>query len=236
MKIEDTSTLSLEYLLDMEPGAFKGLILWVLREKHGEEVFEKDKKTDDENEFILEIYRAEKGVWGIKTWELVKCVRWVEPIGKKELESFLNLMTFEGADYGYFITIGTFRKDALGLAEGKPLELIDGGKFLDFLKDAYVSGNFCKNCLAIPTDIRKALENLRGSMEALGRYEREFSGKAVDFLHLDIIFSEILNRVKKEVKSASINTKKEDLLSTLGNLHDALRNIEKHLRLFEKVV
>ena len=83
MKIEDTSTLSLEYLLGMEWEAFKDLILWVLREKHGDEVFERDKEIEDENEFMLEIYKAEKGVWGIKTWGLVKCVRRVEPIGKE---------------------------------------------------------------------------------------------------------------------------------------------------------
>jgi len=236
MKIEDTSVLSLEYLLKMEREAFKDLILWVLREKHGEEVFEREKETENENEFMLEIYKAEKGVWGIKTWELVKCVRQVEPIGKEELENFLNLVTSEGADYGYFITTGTFRNDALGLAESKPLELTDGARFLEFLKDVCVSGNCCKECLSIPTDIREALKNLRSSMEVLGRYEREFSGKAVDFLHLDLIFSEILDRVKKGVKTASLHTKEEDLLGTLSNLRDAIGNIEKHLRLFEKVV
>ena len=66
---------------------------------------------------------------------LVQCKRWkVSKVGVKPIREFFGVMAAEEADRGIFVSSGIYTNEALRFAEGKPLELIDGGQFAEMAK------------------------------------------------------------------------------------------------------
>lgn len=60
---------------------------------------------------------------------LIQCKRWSNPVGEPVLRDLYGLVISQGAVKGIVITTAEFTEAARRFADGKPLELIDGGKF-----------------------------------------------------------------------------------------------------------
>jgi len=66
---------------------------------------------------------------------VVQCKHWkIWKVNVKPVRELFGVMTAEGADGAIFITSGRYTSDALSFAEGKPLELIDQGGFLNLVR------------------------------------------------------------------------------------------------------
>jgi restriction system protein len=66
-----------------------------------------------------------------KSVGIVQCKAWnTYKVGVKPVRELFGVMAAEGVDLGLFMTSGEFTSEAKAFAEGKPLELISGGKLL----------------------------------------------------------------------------------------------------------
>jgi restriction system protein len=67
---------------------------------------------------------------------LVQCKQWRSfRVGVRETRELLGVMVHERADRGVMITTGSFTADALALARGKPIDLIDGNALAKLIKE-----------------------------------------------------------------------------------------------------
>jgi restriction system protein len=58
---------------------------------------------------------------------IVQCKRWKSAqVGVSSIREFYGVTVAKNAERGIFVTTGTFTRDALDFADGKPLELVDG--------------------------------------------------------------------------------------------------------------
>ena len=80
---------------------------------------------------------------------IIQCKRYSGSVGEPIIRDLYGVVTSERANKGILMTTGTFTAPAIRFAEGKPLELIDGSKFLELLgkKDDISSDNIIKDSL-----------------------------------------------------------------------------------------
>lgn len=65
---------------------------------------------------------------------LVQCKAWnTYPVDVKPIRELFGVMAAEQAPHGYFITSGRYTREALAWAESKPMTLVDGREFLEWL-------------------------------------------------------------------------------------------------------
>jgi hypothetical protein len=67
---------------------------------------------------------------------VVQCKRWRGSVGEPVIRDFYGAMHHEKADRGAIITTGAFTAQAKARAKGKPITLLEGSKFLEYLKAA----------------------------------------------------------------------------------------------------
>src|SRR5207245_2838844 len=67
---------------------------------------------------------------------LVQCKQWRSfQVGVRETRELLGVLVHEGADRAVLITTGSFTPDALALARGEPIDLIDGNGLAKLIKE-----------------------------------------------------------------------------------------------------
>lgn len=64
---------------------------------------------------------------------IIQCKRYSGSVGEPIIRDLYGVITSERANKGILMTTGYFTKSAIAFAEGKPIELIDGGKLHDLL-------------------------------------------------------------------------------------------------------
>lgn len=68
---------------------------------------------------------------------LVQCKSWnTLNVGVKEIREFFGVLVAERADRGIFVTTGSYTRDALDFATGKPIEMIAGAQLEKLLQEA----------------------------------------------------------------------------------------------------
>lgn len=68
---------------------------------------------------------------------IIQCKRYTGSVGEPVIRDLYGVVTSERANKGILMTSGVFTKQAQVFADGKPIELIDGVKMRDLLKDFY---------------------------------------------------------------------------------------------------
>ena len=68
---------------------------------------------------------------------IIQCKRYTGSVGEPVIRDLYGVITSERANKGILMTSGTFTKQAQLFAQEKPIELIDGVKLRDLLKDYY---------------------------------------------------------------------------------------------------
>ena len=68
---------------------------------------------------------------------IIQCKRYTGSVGEPIIRDLYGVVTSERANKGILMTSGVFTKQAQVFAEGKPIELIDGVKLKELLKDFY---------------------------------------------------------------------------------------------------
>lgn len=68
---------------------------------------------------------------------IIQCKRYVGSVGEPVIRDLYGVITSERANKGILMTSGTVTKQAQLFAQDKPIELIDGVKMRDLLKDYY---------------------------------------------------------------------------------------------------
>jgi len=71
---------------------------------------------------------------------IIQCKRYAGSVGEPIIRDLYGVVMSERANKGILMTTGHFTKSALAFAEGKPLELIDGTKMKDLLRQYNLSG------------------------------------------------------------------------------------------------
>ena len=67
----------------------------------------------------------------------MQCKRWkIAQVGVSLIREFYGVTVAEKAERGIFVTTGTFTRDALDFADGKPLELVDGRQLAALVEGA----------------------------------------------------------------------------------------------------
>lgn len=65
----------------------------------------------------------------------VQCKQWrVDSVGAPVIREQFGLMISEKADEAIIVTSGTFTRDAIRFAQGKPIHLVDGPRLLEMVK------------------------------------------------------------------------------------------------------
>jgi Restriction endonuclease len=232
------SLLSLDYIRDMNIEDFKELVVQVLKE-HGHDVFESDKMNMENDCFMLESHKSEKRRWHVESWSLFNCINSEESLGLEDVDRFYQLLISDNAEHGYIVTTSGFTEDAVKFVRDKPIEIIDGKEFLNLVRKASTSQAYCTECLRIPMNIRTSLKKLRTSIESLNRLEKESSGKWTAPLHLDLMFGEMVRRIKSVFKTASKLERKHletKLRTNIKNVDSSVSRIERDFRSFDKIV
>ncbi len=86
---------------------------------------------------------------------LVQCKNWkAQKVNVKVVRELYGVMASEGARGGLVVTAGTYTKDALDFAKGKPIDLIDGQKLEKMV-----------------TDVRRGEGQFQRSKDSQGGYE-----------------------------------------------------------------
>ena len=71
---------------------------------------------------------------GSKRW-LVQCKQWrTKRVGAPKVRELFGVVAAEKGTGGIFVTSGSYTRDALAFAKGKPLTLIDGTELLNIVK------------------------------------------------------------------------------------------------------
>jgi len=85
---------------------------------------------------------------------LVQCKRWkTYSVGAPVVRELFGIMTSEKADEAVIITTGKFTGEAMGFAQGKPIQLVDGPALLEMVKQVQVhSSNSSLPAPARPKD------------------------------------------------------------------------------------
>jgi restriction system protein len=82
---------------------------------------------------------------------LVQCKQWrAQQVGVTIVRELYGVMAAQQAAGGYVVTSGRFTKDAIAFAEGRNIELIDGGKLPQFLRQK--SQTTAAPTILLPTD------------------------------------------------------------------------------------
>ena len=68
---------------------------------------------------------------------IIQCKRYTGSVGEPVIRDLYGVITSERANKGILMTSGVFTKQAQVFAQGKPIELIDGVKLKELLKDYY---------------------------------------------------------------------------------------------------
>ncbi len=68
---------------------------------------------------------------------IIQCKRYTGSVGEPVIRDLYGVITSERANKGILMTSGVFTKQAQVFAQGKPIELIDGVKLRELLKDYY---------------------------------------------------------------------------------------------------
>jgi hypothetical protein len=220
-------------------GDFKDLVIRVLIEL-GYDVFESDKCDPGKGDrFILESHKAEKHRWHVKSWSLFQCSNQAKLLNSEDIKNFYNLVLSDSAEYGYVITTSSFTVDAKAFVKDKPIELIDGKEFLSLTLKASSSGNYCNQCLEIPTSVRASLKNLRARIGALNRVEHQASGKWTAPFNLDLILGDIIRKIKTCFKNASKLEKKHletKLVIGINSIISSVARMTREIESFEKLI
>jgi HJR/Mrr/RecB family endonuclease len=114
-------------LLNLSPTEFEELVL-ELYTAMGHQATRTGATGDHGVDVVVKAKNGEKWV--------VQCKRWRGSVGEPVIRDFFGAMHHEKADKGAIITTGMFTPQARAWAEGKPMSLIEGDKFLDYLKRA----------------------------------------------------------------------------------------------------
>jgi len=73
---------------------------------------------------------------------LIQCKQWkTQSIGVKVIREMYGIMCAEKADAVHVVGTGGFTKDAIGFAEGKPVELLGGSEVMKLVKKAQGAAN-----------------------------------------------------------------------------------------------
>jgi hypothetical protein len=101
------------------------------------------------------------------------------------------------------------------------------------------SGEYCRECLRIPTSLRAHLKKLRAQIEALNRLEHEVSGKWTAPLNLDLMLGDIVRKIKTVFKAFSKSEKKRleaKLTLKINNIISSVSRMTREINSFEKMV
>lgn len=74
---------------------------------------------------------------------IIQCKRYSGSVGEPIIRDLYGVVMSERANKGILMTTGTFTKSAVGFADGKPIELIDGEKFSTLLMQNDVDLDSC---------------------------------------------------------------------------------------------
>ncbi len=232
------SLLSLNYIRDMSIEDFKELVVHVLKE-NGYDVFESDRKNGEDEDFILESHKAEKHRWHVESWNLFKCINSEEFLDLEDVKRFYELLISDNAERGYVVTTSGFTEEAIKFVKDKPIEIIDGRGFLNLVRKASTSQAYCTQCLRIPAGVRTSLKKLRARIEALNRIEKESSGKWTAPLHLDLMFGDMVRKIKVTFRNVSRlrgGHLEAKLHENIKNLTSTVSKIERDFKSFEKII
>ena len=78
---------------------------------------------------------------------IIQCKRYSGSVGEPIIRDLYGVVTSERANKGILMTTGYFTKSAIAFADGKPIELIDGGGIHDLLSQYNIAynDNICKD-------------------------------------------------------------------------------------------
>lgn len=84
----------------------------------------------------VEVRTAEGQRW------LVQCKQWkARKVGTRVVRELLGVVSKEGANLGILITCGGFTREAIGFAQGQPIQLIDGRALLGMIQGVTPRGD-----------------------------------------------------------------------------------------------
>ena len=112
-------------LLDLSPTEFENMVV-ELYSAMGHRASRTGQAGDHGIDVVVNAKNGEKWV--------VQCKRWRGSVGEPVIRDFFGAMHHEKADRGAIITTGTFTEQAKTWARGKPITLLEGHEFFDYLK------------------------------------------------------------------------------------------------------
>jgi hypothetical protein len=118
---------SVEKLLDLSPTEFEDAVVELFR-AYGHKARRTGGVGDHGVDVIVETRDGQKIV--------VQCKRWKGYVGEPVVRDFYGVMHHEKADRGLIVTTSTFSRPAQEWAEGKPIALYNGEKFLQLWQRA----------------------------------------------------------------------------------------------------
>ncbi|MCS7001173.1 MAG: restriction endonuclease, partial [Candidatus Kapabacteria bacterium] len=114
-------------LLDLSPTEFENMVV-ELYSAMGHKAYRTGATGDHGIDIVVRASNGEKWV--------VQCKRWRGYVGEPVVRDFYGAMHHEKADKGAIITTGVFTPQARAWAKGKPITLLDGKEFFEYLKKA----------------------------------------------------------------------------------------------------
>jgi len=114
-------------LLELSPTEFENMVV-ELYSALGHKAHRTGATGDHGIDVIVEASNGEK-------W-IVQCKRWRGYVGEPVVRDFYGAMHHEKADKGAIITTGVFTPQARAWAKGKPITLLEGNEFFEYLKKA----------------------------------------------------------------------------------------------------
>jgi restriction endonuclease Mrr len=125
IQVKADSARKVEDLLDLSPTEFEKMVV-ELYTAMGHRARRIGSTGDHGVDVVVQAKNGEKWV--------VQCKRWRGNVGEPVIRDFYGMMHHEKADRGAIITTGTFTRQAKSWAKGKPITLLEGDKFLYYLK------------------------------------------------------------------------------------------------------
>jgi len=108
---------------------------------------------------------------------IIQCKRHNKPIGESIVRDLFGVVSSERANKGILITNSRFTKSANNFARNKPIELIDGDKFLELL-EKNISNKKTEKSLKVPEKYSLTLKYLEeGTKKIKKRREEIMSGR-----------------------------------------------------------
>lgn len=146
---------------------------------------------------------------------IIQCKRYSGSVGEPIIRDLYGVITSERANKGILMTTGYFTKSAIAFAEGKPIELIDGGRLDALLKRHGVSiGAFSTVSNEDITRIEQEIDNC--NLEFKKSYNHFDSEMNVllfsvddEELYNDILAKYVTLRIYEAVQSAIYSLKSQ---------------------------